>query len=381
MLPGTAISLLLSSLLLTACVTAPPAILLSDLTPTVLLRAEPLTGPENPAPIDDIDLLKLSPEMLEFLETNVYSNINRMKLNNLLAAIISNATFGLEFDDVTRTAEETFERRLGNCLSFTSMFVALARQVGLTASYQEVDVPPEWTHEGGVFVLSRHVNVHIDLGKRGIQVVDFNIENFRTSYDRRVVSDRRASAHYYNNVGVERMQAGQTSESVRYFRKAIDQDYDFGPAWNNLGTLYSQSGHPLYAEAAYLQALEVNPREFVAMSNLVKLYERTDQLEQATQYRRQAMIHRIRNPYYRYHLARQAFFARDFDTAIRHLKFATDKKENEDTFYFLLGLSYLQKGDKAAARQWLAKAEEVAEDTAQQSKYHDKLEMLLSAQN
>ncbi len=377
---ATAAGFLLATLLLTACASGPAPIQLSDLTPNALLRAEPLTGPDNPAPLDDIDLLHLNPEMRAFLETNVYSRINRMKLDELLAAIISNGTFGLEFDDITRTAEETFNRRLGNCLSFTSMFVAMARQVGLNASYQEVDVPPEWTSEGGVFVLSRHVNVRVDLGRHGTQVVDFNIENFRASYDRKVVSDRRASAHYYNNVGVERMQAGQIIAAVRFFRKAIDRDYEFAPTWNNLGTLYSQSGHPVYAEAAYLQALEANPREFVAMSNLVRLYEQQGRPEQAARYRRQAMLYRVRNPYYRYQLAREAFFARDFDTAIDHLEYAIDKKENEDTFYFLMGLSYLQKGDESTARQWLEKAEQVAEDDEVQRKYHSKLEMLLSAQ-
>jgi Tfp pilus assembly protein PilF len=56
------------------------------------------------------------------------------------------------------------------------------------------------------------------------------------------------------------------------------------------------------------------------------------------------------------------------------------KKKNEDTFYFLMGLSYLKKGDEAAARQWLEKADQAAEDDGLQRKYHSKLEMLLSPQ-
>ena len=32
----------------------------------------------------------------------------------------------------------------GNCLSFSSMFVAMAREADLTAYFQEVYIPPNW---------------------------------------------------------------------------------------------------------------------------------------------------------------------------------------------------------------------------------------------
>lgn len=376
--------LVLAVVFLAACATTPPGPQAADITPALLLRAEPLTGADNPLPLPDADILGLTPEIIAFVENSVNDRSSAdARMRQLLKAVITDDRFGLEFDDVTRTATETFDMRLGNCLSFTNMFIAMARHIGLKARYQEVDVPPEWTVQGDSFVLNRHVNILIDSRQPGTRdrVIDFNIDNFRTSYDKRTVTDRRAQAHYYSNVGVERMQMGQKTEALRYYRKAIERDTTFSPAWNNLGALYSRSGHLSYAEAAYIRALYVNPREFVAMSNLVRLYENRGETEQAKRYRRLAMVHRMKNPYYRYTLAREAFFAGDYDKAISHLKIASRRKKNEDTFYFLMGLSYLQKGDKAAARQWLAKAEEVAEDEAQQIKYHDKLEMLLSTQN
>jgi len=42
--------------------------------------------------------------------------------------------------------------------------------------------------------------------------------------------------------------------------------------------------------------------------------------------------------------ARGAFLSEDYDTAISPLKFPIRKNKNEDQFYFLLGMSYLQKG-------------------------------------
>ena len=65
--------------------------------------------------------------------------------------------FSLEYAEVTRTASATFHDRQGNCLSFTMLFVGLARAAGLTASYQSVEVPPTWSNDGQV-VIANHVN-------------------------------------------------------------------------------------------------------------------------------------------------------------------------------------------------------------------------------
>jgi Flp pilus assembly protein TadD len=86
--------------------------------------------------------------------------------------------------------------------------------------------------------------------------------------------------------------------------------------------------------------------------------------------------HRNQNPYYRYNLAREAYSVQDYDTAIGHLKYAVRKEKNEDQFYFLLGMSHLQKGDERTARRWLARAEEVAATDALKRRYSSKIDRL-----
>ena len=318
--------------------------------------------------------------MKDFLDAHVARTAGRVtRLRQLARAIVGEARFGLEYDETTRTAPETFRTRRGNCLSFSNMFVAMARRVGLDVDYQEVDVPPDWSFKDDAFVLNRHVNVLVDLGKEGEHVVDFNMDDFRTTYDRRRISDARALAHFYNNLAVERMQADDTASALLYFRRATVHDSLFSPAWTNLGILYLRKGHPDYAEAAYLRALKADERDLVAMSNLANLYERRGDQEPAALYRSRVIDHRERNPYYRLQLAREAFLAQDYDGAIRHLNYAIRKKKNEDQFYFLLGLSYLKKGDEQAARRWLSRAEEVAATDALKRRYSSKIDILLSA--
>ena len=385
------------------------------LTPDELLAgtALGLSGGASAAMAED-PVLAVSPEMREFLDKHVDpKGSEKLKLLNLTSAVFSAETFGLVYDDKTRTASEAFRTRHANCFSFSNMFVAMARAVGLTVQFQEVDIPPDWTFDKETYVLNQHVNVFVDLHLQGTRVVDFDIADFKASYEMRRIPDTRALAHYYNNIGVARMQAGDTASALSCFRTAIavaqrkqpvakdgkevkekvvktgslisrttlepnsDGSKQFSPAWTNLGTLYLRTGHPAHAEAAYLQAVKADPSDLVAMSDLARLYEELGDRERAAAYRKRVMHHRYLNPYYRSELARQAYTAHDYDTAIGHLKYAIHKRPKEDQFYFLLGACYLDKGDKRAAERWLAKAQEVASTDALKRRYSSKIDTLL----
>ena len=368
--------------IMAGCASVPPSEEAAVISPEQLLAGEPLlaTTGELPEIISAADILFVDAAMRSFMDAHVDANgTSYVKLHQLLYAVINEGSFGLEYNDLTHTAAETFDIRTGNCLSFTNMFVAMAREAGLKASFQEVEIPPDWSMQGDVFVLSRHMNIYIDLGYHGEHIVDFNIDDFRSTYDRRKISDERALAHFYSNRGVERLQADDTIEAFLFFRQALEFDQSFAPAWNNLGTLYSRNGHRGFAEASYLQAVEVQRGAMLPMSNLARLYEANGDEERAEYYRDRVSYHRSRNPYYQYHLAREAFQERNYEEAIEYLQRAIKQKEWEDSFYFLLGLSYLQIGEEEKARRWLSKAEEVAEDDSLKRNYHNKLELLLSA--
>jgi Flp pilus assembly protein TadD len=362
------------------CASAPRKPQRVGILPDELLRGTPLgVAGESPSLVAEEDVLAVSPEMQAFLEAHVNTAGRAARLRQLGFAIIQDPTFKLEYDETTRTAAETFRTRRGNCLSFSNMFAAMARHVGLDVHFQEVDIPPDWSFRNDVFILNRHVDVLVNLGMEGERVVDFNMMDFRASYDRRTISDARARAHFYNNMAVENMQAGDKASALAYFRKAIENAPLFSPAWTNLGILYLRGGHPAYAEAAYLQALRADKGDLLAMSNLASLYEQQGDEEQAARYRERVRDHRQRNPYYRFQLAREAFRAHDYDAAIGHLKYAVSRKKDEDQFCFLLGLSYMKKGDEEAARRWMSRAEELAATDALKSRYSSKIDRLLSA--
>jgi Flp pilus assembly protein TadD len=380
-----------------ACASAPPSREHSGVTREQLLAAAPLGIARSvPALVDEAEVLAVSPEMQAFLDAQVARGASRaVRVRQLASAIADASRFGLVYDETTRTAPQTFRTRRGNCLSFSSMFVAMARRVGLDARFQEVDVPPDWSFRDDTFVLNRHVNVLVHLGSgaspsrplgsllrsasQGGHVVDFNMEEFRTAYDRRLIPDGRALAHFYNNLAVERMGADDTAAAVSYFRRAARHDPLFSPTFTNLGILYLRKGHPGHAEAAYLQALQADAGDLVAMSNLASLYERQADAERAATYRRRVADHRQRNPYYRYQLAREAFEADDYLAAVAHLDDAIRVKKNEDRFFLLRGLCSLKQGDEKEALRWLTRAREIAATDALKRRYESKIDLLLSA--
>jgi Tetratricopeptide repeat/Transglutaminase-like superfamily len=364
-----------------ACTSAGVSPNTARITPDELLAGATLgVAPAAPTSIaEEADMLAVSAEMRAFLDKHVNrKGSDSLKLHQLVSAIIEEGTFGLEYDDKTRTASEAFHARRGNCLSFSTLFLAMARDVGLNVHFQEVDVPPDWTLDKDTYVLNQHVNVYVDLGQAGVRVVDFNIGDFKSSYEMRTIPDAWARAHYYNNIGVERMQVDDIASALVCFRRAIaDGEGRFSPAWTNLGTLYLRNGQPADAEAAYLQALKANGSDLVAMSDLARLYERRGDRERAAAYQKRVIEHRYLNPYYRFELARQAYSGKDYDAAIGHLKYAIRKRPKEDQFYFLLGACYLEKGNKRAAERWLAKAQEVAGTDALKRRYSGKIDVLL----
>ncbi|MCJ7815950.1 MAG: hypothetical protein MUP31_07860, partial [Xanthomonadales bacterium] len=272
----TIISTIILAMTVSSCVTTHSKLVVSEepITAERVLLNSPLAGEVGNGDVADVDILAVSPEMSAFLDENVDRDGDQnKKLAQLVFAVIGEGRFLLSYEDSTRTAAGTFQNRRGNCISFTNMFVAMGRDVGLKVSYQEVDIPPDWSMTGETYLLSQHVNALVDMHSALSRVVDFNTLEYNTQNESRTINDQRARAHFFNNIGVEHMLAGDTPPAFANLRQSLREDPTFSPAWVNLGILHRREGYPGYAEAAYLEALEHDKLNLMAMSNLANLYE------------------------------------------------------------------------------------------------------------
>jgi len=344
-----------------------------------VLDASPLIDESIDAAFAEVDFLAVSPEMDAFLDEFVdRDGTENERLGQLVLAVVGGDRFLLDYDDSTQTAADTFAQRRGNCLSFTTMFVAMARELGLQARYQEIEIPPDWSMRGQSFLISQHVNALVDIRNALSRVIDFNTYEFRVPDEGRVISDRTARAHYFSNLGVEHMLAGDSLRAYAYLRQSLLEDRRFAPAWVNMGILHRREGLERFAEAAYLEALELAPENLMAMSNLADLYQQAGREDLASYYLDRVQRHRMSNPYFRYQQANVAFSEGDYDTAISNLKYAIRKRPDEDKFYFLMSMSYLMSGQKNEALHWMKQAEELARRGSDRQRYHHKLDLLMS---
>jgi len=322
-------------------------------------RATPIPALENQplVEIEPVDLLAVSASMQRFIRNYAPDDMaNGRKAWNLAYAALDPILLNFDYDSsVTLTATETFRQRTGNCLSFSNMFVALAREAGLNAWFQEVKLPPEWTNINETFLVSMHVNAVVQDGWSEY-VVDVSGAK-RAQWTRiRKLSDAEAEAQYYNNLGADSLLENELATAFAYLMMAIRIAPDASYIWSNLGVVYNRNGQPEDAKTAYLPALEINPAETVALNNLHSIYITEGDLDRAEKISSKVEKHRKKNPYYLHHLSSLALDEQRYGDAIELLKRAIKLNNEEYRFHISLARSLLLIGEKDAALQSLDQA-------------------------
>ena len=180
-----------------------------------------IVGSNGVQDVPEVNMLHLNDEMKTYLDRHVIDIHRPVERMEKLADVVYNDQFlNLAYDlHATRTAEETFETRSGNCLSITAMFVAMARYSGLQCHFQEVVNAPNWSRKGRVVTMELHVNALIKAEGR-LYIMDFNEYWEKRDYKARVISDARAHALYYNNLG-QKTTSPTPNRSMRSPRTSI----------------------------------------------------------------------------------------------------------------------------------------------------------------
>lgn len=386
MIPRTAAALLAASTL-GCCMavhgaTAPALAAPRIADPTPVTTTEPLAVPADIVPISvpsPQQIIVIPPELRAQLRQNVinksYSRERRMKL--LVDYIFSKQGLGLEYDSsVTRTIEQTFRDRKGNCMSFTLLFVTLAREAGVSAYVQEVGQALSWYQEENTLYNAGHVNVGVQLGMdQGTIDLDRNILLARGGPKR--ISDKRALAHFYNNRGSELMQDGYIVAAKAHFDAALAQDPGFAPAWNNLGVLRMRNHQPGLAERDYLAALQRDRSYAPALSNMVNLYRFTGDEAKVDAYMHRLRRAQLGDPFYQFLQADQAEKRGDYAVAATHYRRAIRLYDKVHQFHFGLARVYFLSGDMERARRELSRALALSsEDAVMRNRYQAKMDSL-----
>jgi tetratricopeptide (TPR) repeat protein len=326
----------------------------------VAVFGEPVTS----AGVEEVNILETSPEMERFVADSVgNTGVPIVKFRRLLRSLVEEGYFESTYEpETTRTAAETFEDKAGNCLSYTNMFIALVRELGLDARYQVVDVPPTWDADAGYLIRYSHVNVLV----KGFSIegmyrddfsVDFNEVLPEEDQPKKEISDREATALFYANRSIQLMRAEQDREAFTYIRKALELDPDNANLWINLGAFYAKQKAYTEAIGAYEIALHHDRNHRGAISGLGRAHELLGNTEQAEFYGEQVRRYRSRNPYYHYAVAQMEFEREEYDKALEAINTAIDLKHRSGRFHFLKGLTQLKLGENDEAQSSFRKAD------------------------
>lgn len=261
------------------------------------------------------------------------------------------AGFGLEYEVVaTAPAVETVARGSGNCLSLTSVFVGLARELGLQAYYVDAsDRVNELRREEELIVDSGHIAA-VARTERGYTLVDFDgeVQDYRTF---KIIDDVTALAHYYNNRGYELIQVAVRDgreipwpEARRSFELATLVDRGFARAYNNLGVVHARLHQPEEAERAYRSAIEADSRFATPHHNIGNLRLSAGALEAAVEAYDRALSLTRRNPYLYFHRGVALYRQGDFESAAESFEKAVSLKRDYIEPRNLLAQAYDQLG-------------------------------------
>jgi tetratricopeptide (TPR) repeat protein len=344
-----------------------------------VLNGESLLGEQAALlPLPEEDIFGITSAMRDFLKTHVPGTLsNYYKLQTLIEAVTDKSQLGWDYDAFkTYTAADTFKNRKGNCISYAIMMVVLGRELGLEMHFNEVLIPPTWDIQTeNTVVLFRHVNVLAKVdGKR--MVLGLNMEEYDSSFPQRIISDIEAEAHFYNNRGTDYLNANDMKKAFLYFRKALMLQPGQAFLWGNMGVLYLRYGYYKEAEAAFLHALELDSSESTSISNLQRLYVKQGNTQLADYYREEAELSRMKNPYYRYYLARKLLDENKPEPALKQIKWSIREYGKEHRFYYLEAKIYARLGRQDDAEKSLERAAELTENADSRLLYESKISRL-----
>ncbi len=202
-------------------------------------------------------------------------------LRRLQQVLFDPGQFDFTYDEnINLTAEQAFAERRGNCLSFTSLFVALSRTLGYRTFLVSVDRVLDVAKEESLVIVNRHVVAGFTQAGT-MHLFDFYISS-EVPYVRHViVDDVAASAMFAVNRGSMRLQHGDVAGSRSLFEQAARLAPNLAAAWINLGVARRRAGDVEGAFAAYQKALVADPGNPSALTNLAYLYTQLGRSDEA----------------------------------------------------------------------------------------------------
>jgi Flp pilus assembly protein TadD len=324
---------------------------------TVAPAAPPMPRPEQ--------VMAVPPELRAQMQHHVIGagGSARVRLERLADFLVQKSGLGMEYSaDATFTVEQAYRTRKANCLTFTLLTVALARESGLQAYGQKLDAIVAWRVGGDLIYRFNHVNAGVTIGHSRL-TVDVARDGLMARHPPSPISDQHLLALYYNNRAAELVAGGAPAEAAPYMAMALQLAPRYASAWANAGVMHLRQGDPRAAERDYLKALALDPENAGALVNLVTLYSSNGDEARRAFYARRLEKVQVKDPYFQFLQAEDDEKKGDYAAAVEHYRRAIRLYDGDSRFYIGLARAYLQLGEEGHARRALKRATELGRDS------------------
>lgn len=316
------------------------------------------------APVDVIVPFELDEEMARWAHDAIPPDASSsVRLEALSQALLEPGELDLTYAwGFTGTARQVFETRQANCLAFTNLFLAMAREVDVPVFFLAVETETYRRH-GDLVVVSDHIAVGYGTGQ-DVEMFDFSPREGTELRRVRRISDLTALAMFHSNRGAEALQDGRYAEALDSLRLAVRLQPELASGWVNLGVARRRVGDPEGAELAYRRALEVDPQVYTAYQNLTSLLSSQERHEEAQWFAKTLRQSPNRNPFTYISLGDISLRSGRLTEARRFYKRAVHLNRDDAESYAALGQLAMAQGDVNTARRMLRKARRIDGENA-----------------
>jgi tetratricopeptide (TPR) repeat protein len=273
-------------------------------------------------------IMKLSKEAGKYVSTP------RAQANAIITKIIGSNSLNVVYDQNSNlTAYEVIIQHSANCISYTNLFVAMARAMGLEAVFVDVTQQIEFGSDQFFNYQEGHICAGIKEADR-LFLFDFvyNSKNYKRF---RVIDDFEAIANFMTILGVSNdekyLKTGNNEfkdRALYYHSAALTLSPKFTRAMNNLAVMYLREGNLDFAETLLKRALDIDETLNIARFNLAEIYIRRGHPNYAKKLLLQNLEIAPADPYTYHRLGQIYFSQKNLDEAERMFKRSINYKDN-----------------------------------------------------
>jgi tetratricopeptide (TPR) repeat protein len=196
------------------------------------------------------------------------------RLEHLRSALMDGGAWTFEYDrNSTFSAADAFEKRHGNCVSFTNLFIAMGRSLGIRLHAALVSTRGTSERQGDLIVTYNHmVAVYMEVNGRSAKVYDFYRMADQLTGRVTLLDDYMVAAVRASNDGIAHLGKGETKEAEHDLEIAVKLAPRLASLYANLGLAKWRNGDVPGAFAAIRNGLEIEPDSPPLLQNLAALY-------------------------------------------------------------------------------------------------------------